>query len=100
VVTELIQIITEALSNTARHAGSTAAQVHLAVGRHGMWQLEIHDDGIGFDPRTVWGGHGLANITTRAALLGATLSIRSVEGDGTSILLDSSPLPPSRGTDR
>ncbi|HEX2809338.1 MAG TPA: GAF domain-containing protein, partial [Kineosporiaceae bacterium] len=96
VVTELIQIITEALSNTARHARSTAARITLDVGLHGRWELEIHDNGIGFDPGTVPAGHGLANIATRAALLGATLSIRSGAGSGTSIRLHSSPLPPSR----
>jgi signal transduction histidine kinase len=98
VVTELIQIITEALSNTARHACSTAAQITLDVGLHGVWELEVHDNGIGFDPDATAGGHGLANIATRAALLGATLAIRSAEGSGTSILLHSSPLPPSRIT--
>jgi signal transduction histidine kinase len=41
------------------------------------------------------GGHGLTNIATRAALLGATLAIRSAAGSGTSIMLHSSPLPPS-----
>jgi PAS domain S-box-containing protein len=96
VVTELIQILSEALSNTARHSGSTAARITLNVGLHGRWDLEIHDNGTGFDPDAVPAGHGLANIATRAALLGATLSIESVPGTGTGILLHSSPLPPGR----
>jgi signal transduction histidine kinase len=49
-------------------------------------ELEVQDNGIGFDSQKARvGGLGLRNMRERAALLGGTLDIRTAPGAGTSI---------------
>ena len=84
---EILQIAREALSNTARHAHASAARV--AVRRSdGTLQIELSDDGVGFDPArgAPPGHHGLANMRARAEALGGTFSLRSGTS-GTSIIV-------------
>lgn len=85
---ELLQIAREALSNVARHAGATEATVRLAADDTNL-QLEIRDNGRGFDPSaTSREGHfGLANMRARAAALGGTLLVESASGGGTHIIV-------------
>jgi signal transduction histidine kinase len=45
----------------------------------GRLQLEVHDDGTGFDPEQVSSGFGLAGMQERVSLAGGTLSIDSSE---------------------
>jgi signal transduction histidine kinase len=49
--------------------------------------VEISDDGIGFDPSNQSSGHGLSNLRERAATLRAKLNIQSEPGKGTRITL-------------
>jgi nitrate/nitrite-specific signal transduction histidine kinase len=87
VVDELVQVITEAMSNVARHSGARTTQVRLEVAPDGSWQVLIADDGRGFDPATTPRGQGLANMAARAALMDATLTVRPSPGHGTEILV-------------
>jgi len=66
--------VQEALNNVCRHA--RARQVRLSVrAEQGDLLIEICDDGEGFDGRsTNKTGHGLANIRSRANLIGAQVS--------------------------
>jgi signal transduction histidine kinase len=85
---ELLTISREALSNIARHARATRATVRL-VGRPDGLDLEIADNGVGFDttaPRSL-GHQGLRNIRARAIGIGATPIIDSEPGAGTRIIL-------------
>jgi two-component system, NarL family, sensor histidine kinase LiaS len=46
--------------------------------------VEIHDDGIGFDPlKNRRGCQGLRNMRERAALMGGTLTFDAAPGRGT-----------------
>jgi signal transduction histidine kinase len=69
---QLYRIVQEALNNICRHA--QAKQVKMAIKAENAHDLliEINDDGVGFDGlginRT---GHGIANIRSRANLIGA-----------------------------
>jgi signal transduction histidine kinase len=87
---DLVHMITEAVSNSARHADADNIEIRLTVHGNG-WDLLIHDDGRGFDPAAPRDGLGLSNMATRAATLGATLSINSRPGAGTDIHLRSGP---------
>lgn len=79
---EIVQLTREALSNVARHAKAAHASVRLERhGRLAVWS--VTDDGIGFNSDGDGGGHGLRNMHDRAARLGGTLDISSVEGKGT-----------------
>ncbi len=83
---ELYRIAQEALNNALKHATITSVTVYLRV--EGEWvELEVVDDGTGFDPETVSdkGGMGLINMRKRAEKLGGSLTIISIPGEGTSV---------------
>jgi len=84
----LLRVLTEALANVTRHAQAGQVWVRLeAVNNH--LELEIRDDGQGFDPGIVTGaGHyGLLGMRERARLVGGDLQIESGTGQGTRIQL-------------
>jgi protein-histidine pros-kinase len=83
----LVRIAREALANAERHAA--ACHVTLAL-RSVAERIEllVADDGAGFEPTTVGGSHfGLRGMRERAALLGATLEVRTGPGLGTEVRL-------------
>ena len=49
--------------------------------------LEVSDQGKGFVPELATGGRGLASLRERTAGAGATLTIRSAPGQGTTVRL-------------
>ncbi len=77
----------EALHNAARHGTPGTVRVAFTVSDGGQLQLQIADDGRGFDPATARPGRGLASLRTRAQALGGTLEIQATPGDGTRISL-------------
>jgi signal transduction histidine kinase len=84
----LLQLVREALSNAARHARPSHARVALRR-LDGRSELEIADDGVGFDTTTVIepGHHGLANMRARVDAIGGSLRIDSQPGTGTRIIV-------------
>jgi signal transduction histidine kinase len=87
-------VVSEALTNTARHARATAVDVQVAVG-DGVLRILVRDDGCGgADPAR---GSGLLGLTDRVEALGGQLSVQSRPGAGTSVKV-SLPVPaPSDG---
>lgn len=85
---ELLHAVREALSNVARHARASRAEVEVARTDEGL-RLEIADNGIGFDPTAVaqGGHHGLVNLRERAAAAGGRLEIDSQSGRGTRLVI-------------
>jgi len=91
------RIALEALTNVTRHAGARACTVRLSV--NGALELEVRDDGTGFDASHPFAssdpGHiGLAAVRERAELLGGSLQIES-SPRGTTLTV-SAPLPRDR----
>jgi NarL family two-component system sensor histidine kinase YdfH len=82
-----IRVISEGLSNIARHA--RARNVTLRVSEvGGEMEIEIRDDGVGFDPQAVQVGHyGLLGMRERVRLAGGRLEVQSEAGKGTCILI-------------
>jgi two-component system NarL family sensor kinase len=81
-------IVREALTNAARHAGATAVEVRVEE-RDGRLQLEVSDDGTGFDVARVPADRfGLLGMRERAHLLGGELRIDSAPGRGTTLVAD------------
>jgi signal transduction histidine kinase len=97
VETALFRAIQEALANVARHAEAEAVLIQLA-GRDHALQIEIEDDGKGFDPAIVADpapsgrGLGLMGIRERLELVGGRAHIDSSPGHGTRVTLEV-PLP-------
>jgi signal transduction histidine kinase len=85
---ELLQLVREALSNAARHARPQHVAVTLRREASGV-TLVVADDGLGFDTSSSVpaGHHGLANMSARAASIGATFRVDSAEGKGTRIIV-------------
>jgi signal transduction histidine kinase len=72
--TAVYRIAQEALNNVAKHADATRATLVLRRS-HGTVELEIADDGAGFDPATPTAGFGLIGMRERAQLAGGTLAV-------------------------
>lgn len=84
-----VRVVAEGLANIARHAQAGRAWVGGHV-REGVFEVEIRDDGTGFDPaaKTTPAGHyGLVGMRERARLAGGTLVIDSAPGRGTRLVL-------------
>jgi signal transduction histidine kinase len=78
-------VVTEALTNVARHAHATKAAV--AIARAGdRLVVEVRDDGVGGAARD--GGTGLAGLDDRVTALGGTLHIVSPPGGPTTLLAE------------
>jgi signal transduction histidine kinase len=76
------RIATEALTNVVRHADATACWVCLAVAER--VELDVRDDGIGIGAAHPC-GVGLTAMRERAAQLGGTLAVTSVQPHGTRV---------------
>lgn len=85
---ELLQLVRESLSNAARHARASHLVVRLRREAEGT-TLVVADDGHGFDVSepVEAGHHGLANMASRAAAIGATLRVESATAEGTRIIV-------------
>lgn len=84
----IYRVAQEALTNVARHAGARSLRVALARDA-GPLTLIVADDGRGFDPAAVQGTqYGLKGLRERAALIGASLEVRSCPEQGTTVRLE------------
>ncbi|MGW0705886.1 GAF domain-containing protein [Streptomyces sp. NPDC002643] len=79
----VVAVLSEALTNIARHARADRADVALTVGS-GRVRLTVTDNGVGIpaDGRR----SGLRNMAERAQQLGGELELSSPEGGGTALV--------------
>ncbi|AXK71515.1 sensor histidine kinase [Lysobacter sp. TY2-98] len=80
--TLLFRVAQEALNNIAKHAQARSVLMRV-VERDGRLQLQIVDDGVGFDPSLRAAGSGLSGMRERLRLFAGTLEVHSAPGDGT-----------------
>ena len=82
--TAAYRIVQEAITNVLRHAG--ARKVRVKAWRHAAeFELEISDDGRGFDPHARDNHGGLLGMRERAMLLGGNWVIHSAPGAGCTV---------------
>jgi signal transduction histidine kinase len=79
----IYRLAQEALHNAARHSGARSLQVNVHRASDRVL-FSVHDDGAGFDKRTVR-GLGLLGMEERVRRLGGKLKIESSPGRGTAI---------------
>jgi PAS domain S-box-containing protein len=79
----VVAVLREALTNTARHAHATAANVTIEAGDELV--VTITDDGTGADEFERAGGHGVHNLTERARNFGGDARVTAVEPHGTRV---------------
>jgi signal transduction histidine kinase len=78
-------VVSEALTNAAKHADASVASVAVEA-RDGQLHLSVRDDGVGgADPAR---GSGLIGLSDRVQALGGTITIHSPVGEGTALLID------------
>ncbi|MDQ3385416.1 MAG: histidine kinase [Actinomycetota bacterium] len=74
----------EALQNAAKHAPDATVQLRVEEGG-GTLRFEVSDDGPGFDPGVVAGGHGFVNMSDRLGAIGGSVRWDSTPGQGTTV---------------
>jgi signal transduction histidine kinase len=79
-------VVSEALTNAAKHARATVALVDVRT-RNGGLHLSVRDDGVG-GAATGLHGSGLVGLTDRVQALGGTVSITSPAGGGTALVVE------------
>ena len=84
--TLLFRVAQEALNNIARHANAHSVLIRL-VARGPLLQLQIADDGQGFDPEHAQraGGSGLGGMRERLRLYDGQLELHSAPGEGSRV---------------
>ena len=88
IATVVYRVVQEALTNVVRHAKATGASVAVTAAA-GRLRALVEDNGIGFDPTEPTEGHlGLQGMSERAEIVGGTVSVASVPGSGTTIVLE------------
>jgi DNA-binding NarL/FixJ family response regulator/signal transduction histidine kinase len=88
--TEVLRIVSEALTNARRHSGARRIRVGVWGTEDTLW-VEVSDDGRGFDPARAPAPSNAAGIDAMrqtAAIIGADLQIRSGLGGGTRLRLE------------
>ncbi|MFJ3641055.1 GAF domain-containing protein [Streptomyces sp. NPDC090108] len=78
----VVAVLTEALTNVARHARADHVRVALTTDGHEVC-LTVLDDGVGIAPGARRGG--LLNMAERAEKLGGRLDVTSADGAGTEL---------------
>jgi signal transduction histidine kinase len=91
VETTIFRFVQESLTNVAKHAKSSRVEILLQHGPHEV-QCSVRDDGAGFDIHEVLSrkgsrGLGLVGIRERVASVNGTVSIHSLPGMGTHLLV-------------
>lgn len=97
----LFRITQEALNNIVKHARAAQVNISLRAAADRV-QLEIRDDGVGFDPAATSaranGGMGMLTMAERAESIGAHCSIQSSPGGGTRVIV-TAPRPGRSGSE-
>ena len=78
-------IVSEALTNVAKHAHASSARV-LVTAKESCLVIEVSDDGVGGAQPA--GGGGLQGLEDRTAAIGGRISITSPAGAGTRLLAE------------
>jgi len=79
-------IMKEAINNLVKYSESKEASINVMHAGHYL-EINIDDNGKGFDAQKVTLGNGLQNMELRAKEMGAVLKINSVNDEGTHIFL-------------
>jgi len=81
----LYRIAVEVLNNSLKYSGATQVSIRVTA-LNDIIEMEIGDNGCGFDPEQVQsGGNGLRSMRERAAAIGGNLTIQSSPGQGTTV---------------
>ncbi|WP_113700708.1 sensor histidine kinase [Nonomuraea lactucae] len=78
----VLTALREALANVEHHSGARAVSIAVTVGKGGV-RMTVSDHGHGFSLGQA--GPGIARMRAALAEVGGTLSVNSVQGEGTTV---------------
>lgn len=87
VATELFRVVQEAVSNVIKHAQAERIVVTISDLNDHKLQIEITDNGIGFDLNESKTGYGIDNMKARLESINGTFTIMSKPNVGTTLTL-------------
>ncbi|NOT90733.1 PAS domain-containing sensor histidine kinase [Ferruginibacter sp.] len=79
---DLYRVIQEFITNAIKHGKANRIQIAFAYSRHQL-NLQLSDDGCGFDPLNAGKGMGLQNVRSRVKSHDGKLKISSIISKGT-----------------
>jgi two-component system sensor histidine kinase DegS len=82
----LFRLVQEAVSNILQHSDADRIIIDLEL-KGFILQLEVKDNGKGFDESMITMGNGLINMKERVSLLDGEIKIKTFVGKGTEILV-------------
>jgi signal transduction histidine kinase len=91
----IFYIIEEAVNNARKHANAATITVNLKQMETGLALLEIVDNGVGFDVKSVMQAYdkrensslGMVNLRERTELVNGVLQVDSLPGQGTRVMV-------------
>jgi two-component system sensor histidine kinase UhpB len=83
----MYRIVQEQLNNILKHSNATEALIELKTMRNRL-QLNIIDNGVGFDTRKKNRGIGLNNIISRVEMQNGKMEIISAPGKGCTLKIE------------
>jgi len=84
----LFRVIQELITNVIRHAQTNEVIVQFSGGNTNL-SVMVEDHGIGFDPKNVKSdGIGMTNLRKRISDINGEMTIESIIGQGTTIVID------------
>lgn len=83
---DIYLIFKEAVNNAVKYSGCHSIHAAIIL-QNQQLQMQISDDGNGFDATNAEKGNGLSNMQKRAATHKGTFTINSAEGEGTEIVV-------------
>jgi signal transduction histidine kinase len=78
------RLIQECLTNIAKHSRAENVRVRIVEDQMSV-EVEIEDDGVGFDPDAATDGFGLVGMRERVELAGGRFELSSSPGTGTKV---------------
>lgn len=88
---DLLTVVRECLMNIVKHACASRVGMGIHIEANRL-VVRIDDDGVGFSPSGVTGGHGLRNLRERVEQSRGSCEVTSSPGNGTHLVV-SMPLP-------
>ncbi len=82
----LYRIAQEQLNNIIKHAKATHASIHI-YSTNGFVQMEIKDNGVGFNMHMLTPGMGFSNMRKRLEVFNGKMHIVSAPGRGTELVI-------------
>ncbi|GMQ85242.1 MAG: hypothetical protein BMS9Abin07_0808 [Acidimicrobiia bacterium] len=83
-IDDVVQLVREALSNAHRHSEADTINVEISAGDDAI-DIEVRDDGRGFDLATEEPGLGLSSMGARTDRTGGILRINTAPDEGTTV---------------